>query len=151
MFIAWCAFVMGLFFIIAGITHFVMPDEQIHFATGIKPGFFESLNHSPKAFIIHYWAFVIVGLAGASVVLFVCSALGVAEGTVLKVIKVLGVSGFLVFSLNFSRLLGYSLSKSYIWDDLSEATQKTVLSIGLPNLDPAGLFSFGLILYGVRS
>lgn len=144
MFVAWCAFVMGLFFIVGGITHFLMPREQIHFATGIKPEFFKSLNRSSKAFTIHYWAFVIVGLAGASVVLFTGSVLGITEQIFLKVAKILGVSGFLVFSLNFNRMLGYALNKSSMWDDSSGDTKETILSIGLPNLDPSGLFTSGL-------
>ena len=51
---AWCAIIMGLAYIIAGITHFRMPREQLHMASGIKPAFFESLNRSSGAFKIHY-------------------------------------------------------------------------------------------------
>ena len=65
----WFAIIMGMAYIVAGITHFLMPREQLHMASGIKPVFFESLKSSSTVFRIHYWAIIIGTLAGAAVVL----------------------------------------------------------------------------------
>ena len=55
---AWFALAMGVFSVLTGITHFLMPREQLHMASGIQPGFFESLRISSAAFTIHYWAVI---------------------------------------------------------------------------------------------
>jgi len=49
------AFAAAFMFIAEGITHFLMPPEQIHLAHGITPAFFTSLAANPAAFHIHYW------------------------------------------------------------------------------------------------
>ena len=141
----WFATAMGVFSIIAGITHFLMPREQLHMASGIKPGFFDSLRTSSVAFTIHYWAIIASTLAGAAVVIGIWSALDMQQGTILMILNVGAVSGFVVTSLSFGLMLKRALQTSRIWHSLSQHAKETIRANGLPNLDPFGLFGFGLV------
>jgi hypothetical protein len=136
---------MGVANIVAGITHFCMPREQLHMASGIKSAFFESLGKTSVAFKIHYGAIMIATLAGASVVLGIGTALGMHQGTMLLILRVGAVCGFLVTALSFGLMLKRAMRLSNIWPSLSTHTQETIRADGLPNLDPFGLFSFGLV------
>lgn len=141
----WFALAMGVFSIVAGITHFLMPREQLHMASGIQPSFFESLRISSVAFTIHYWAIIASTLAGAAVVIGIWSALGMQQGTILTILNVGAVCGFIVTSLSFGLMLKRAAHISSIWPDLSEQAKETIRTSGLPNLDPFGLFGFGLV------
>ena len=141
----WFAIAMGVFSIVAGITHFLMPREQLHMASGIQPGFFESLRISSAAFTIHYWAIIISTLAGAAVVIGIGPALNMPQGTILMILSIGAVCGFVVTSLSFGLMFKRAIHISHIWPNLSQHVKETVRTNGLPNLDPFGLFGFGLV------
>ena len=63
------AFVAAVAAAIVGVSHFMMPREQLHLATGVTQAFFESLGKGSGAFRIHYWSFVVASLASTAVVL----------------------------------------------------------------------------------
>lgn len=63
------AFVAAVAAATVGVSHFLMPRAQLHFATGVTPAFFESLAAGSGAFRIHYGAFVVAALASTAVVL----------------------------------------------------------------------------------
>jgi hypothetical protein len=136
---------MGVFSIVGGVTHFLMPREQLHMASGIQPGFFESLRISSIAFTIHYWAIIASTLAGAAVVIGIGPALDMPQGTMLMILGAGAVCGFVVTSLSFGLMLKRAVYISHIWPSLSKQRKETIRTNGLPNLDPFGLFSFGLV------
>jgi hypothetical protein len=141
----WFAIAMGVFSMVAGITHFLIPREQLHMASGIQPGFFESLRISSTAFTIHYWAITASTLAGAAVVIGIGSALDMQQGIILMILNVGAVCGFIVTSLSFGLMLKRAVHISRIWPSLSQHAKETIRTNGLPNLDPFGLFGFGLV------
>lgn len=141
----WFAIAMGAFSIVAGITHFLMPREQLHMASGIQPGFFESLRISSAAFTIHYWAIISSTLAGAAVVIGIGPALNIPQGTILGILNVGAVCGFVVTSLSFGLMFKRAVQISHFWPNLSQHVKETIRANGLPNLDPFGLFGFGLV------
>jgi hypothetical protein len=141
----WFAIAMGVFSIIAGITHFLMPRDQLHMASGIQPRFFESLRISSTAFMIHYWAIIASTLAGAAVVIGIGSALGMEQGIVLRILSTGAVYGFVVTSLSFGLMLKRAVHISHIWPTLTAQAKEIIRTNGLPNLDPFGLFGFGLV------
>jgi len=63
------AFVAAVAAATVGVSHFLMPRAQLHFATGVTPAFFESLAARSGPFRIHYGAFVVAALASTAVVL----------------------------------------------------------------------------------
>jgi hypothetical protein len=142
---AWFTLAMGVFSVVAGITHFLMPREQLHMASGIQPGFFESLRISSAAFTIHYWAIIASTLAGAAVVIGIGSALNMPQGIILTILSVGAVCGFVVTSVSFGLMLKRAIHISHTWPNLSQHTKETIRTNGLPNLDPLGLFGFGLV------
>lgn len=141
----WFAIAMGLSYIVAGVTHFLMPREQLHMASGIQPVFFESLKRSSAVFKIHYWAIIVGSLTGAAVVMGIGPALGVKQGIMLMILRIGAACGFFVTALSFGLMLKRAVRISHTWPSLSEHTQETIRKNGLPNLDPFGLFGFGLV------
>ena len=142
---AWFTLTMGVFSVVAGVTHFLMPRAQLHMASGIQPDFFESLRISSAAFTIHYWAVIASALAGAAVAIGIWSALNMPQGIVLTILSVGAVCGFVVTSLSFGLMLKRAIHISHIWPSLSQYAKEIIRANGLPNLDPLGLFGFGLV------
>jgi hypothetical protein len=142
---AWFAIAMAVASIAGGITHFLMPREQLHMASGLKKEFFESLNRSSGAFRVHYWAMMIASLAGAAVVLGAGAALGIEEGVLLALLRAGAGFGFMVASLSFGLMLKQALRLANAWTALSAEARQAGKAAGLPNLDPWGVFSFVLV------
>lgn len=44
----------GIGYLIVAISHFLMPAEQLHFASGLDAEFFRSLAADPAMFKLHY-------------------------------------------------------------------------------------------------
>ena len=146
---AWCAVIMAVSYVLVGITHFLMPREQIHMAGGIKATFFESLTRTSTAFRLHYWCFMIAALSGAGLMIGLPETLGIQPSLLLIVSQAVAVFGSLVAALNFGFMLDRALRLSRAWSGLSAAAQETLRTEGLQNLDPTGLFSFGLVGLGL--
>jgi hypothetical protein len=141
---AWCAVIIAVAYILVGITHFLMPREQLHMAGGVKATFFESLKRTSTAFRLHYWFFIIAALSGAALVTGLPATLGLQPSLILTMSQVGTVFGFLITALNFGFIQERALRVSRIWSGLSATAQESLQAEGLLNLDPTGLFCFGL-------
>ena len=53
------AFLCGALYLLVGVTHFLLPREQLRGATGVDAAFFESLASSSAVFTVHYWLVVL--------------------------------------------------------------------------------------------
>lgn len=139
------AFVAAVAALIVGVSHFMMPRAQLHFATGVTPAFFESLAAGSGAFRVHYWAFVVLALAFMGVIVG-CRRL-VAEPRPLsyRIAEVWGVLGLAVTAIDFALMQSKALSIAVAFGGLDASARSAVVATGLPRLDPTGLFSFGLV------
>jgi len=130
---------------IIGATHFLMPKAQLQFATGITADFFKSLASESTAFQVHYWVFAISSLLVIAVVLGIKNLLGTRQNLWLHLTEVLALIGLAVIAIDFIMIQNYSLRLAKEWPSLDVATQVIISSIGLPHLDPEGLFGFGFL------
>jgi Domain of unknown function (DUF4386) len=128
-----------------GGTHFLMPKAQIHFATGIKADFFESLASGSAAFQVHYWVFAVFSLFAIGVVLGLRNLLSSKPNVWLHLTEVFALIGFGVTAIDFVMMQSYALRLAGKWPSL-DATARAILSAsGLPHLDSEGFFGFGLV------
>ena len=130
------AILSAIFFWIAGITHFLMPEEQLHFARGITSEFFTSLGQNAIAFHIHYWAFFIASLMAMGVFI-----LGRQEedSSIFKVTRIWGIAGLALIALDFARMHYEAIHIASVFSTYPEAIKTMVLSSGLNRLDPYGI------------
>jgi hypothetical protein len=128
-----------------GGTHFLMPKAQIHFATGIKADFFKSLASESTAFQVHYWIFAVSSLFGIGVVLGLRNLLSSKPSLWRRLTEVFALIGLGVMAIDFVIMQNYAIRLARGWPSLDAIVQATISAIGLPRLDPEGLFGFGLV------
>ena len=138
------AFVAAVAAATVGVSHFLMPRAQLHFATGVTPAFFESLAAGSGAFRIHYGAFVVAALASTGVVLGVRRLVAAPRPLSYGIAEVWGLVGLAVAAIDFALMQSKALSIAQAFGGLDAPAQSAVVAMGLPRLDPTGLFSFGL-------
>jgi len=64
-----CSIVVGVLYILVGITHFLLPRAQLRGASGVDESFFESLSKNSLVFSLHYWLVVILSLLTFAVII----------------------------------------------------------------------------------
>ncbi|NOX90698.1 MAG: hypothetical protein GXO77_16990 [Calditrichaeota bacterium] len=129
-------------YLIVGITHFLMPPEQIHFAQGITADFFLSLSKNAAAFHFHYWAFVIASLLAMGV--FLGAGIGESPSYLFKITRMWALLGFAITVLDFSRMHSNAIRLASEFLAYSGTVKASVLAHGLDRLDPYGI-AFSLI------
>jgi hypothetical protein len=140
-----CAFVVGLAFCVIGLTHFLMPRENLLMASGVDRAFFESLASNPIPFAIHYWAFIWASLFGIGVVLGLHKVFRLENSALLTLASAWGIVGLSISAINFGFLQSQALATAVRFADLDPAAQTAILSVGFKNLDPYSLMGFGLV------
>ena len=139
------AILAALSYWIIGATHFLMPKAQLHFAEGIKAEFFKSLASGSMAFRVHYSVFAISSFLVMAVVLGIKNILSAKPRLWLRLTEVIALIGLAITAINFVLMQNYALRMAKGWPRLDVSAQTVISTIGLPHLDPEGLFGFGLL------
>jgi hypothetical protein len=139
-----CAFSAAAGYLIAGVTHFLMPAEQIHFAKGISAQFFASFSSGSVWFVIHYWAFVYASVSVLGVVLGLSSKLRL-DSLMQRLATVLASAGLIITAVDFAMMQAYALRMADKFSALGPDAQAAIIASGLPHLDLTGLFGFGFV------
>ncbi len=127
-----------------GVSHFAMPRAQLHFGTGVTNAFFESLAGESAAFRIHYWSFVVAAVALTGVVIGGRQLVATQRSLLYRVAEMWALVGLSVTAIEFALMQSKALNLAAGFDHLAMAERSAVVAIGLPHLDPTGLFGFGL-------
>ncbi|MCP2619756.1 hypothetical protein NLC35_00705 [Candidatus Aminicenantes bacterium AC-334-K16] len=136
------ALTAALAYLLVGISHFLMPPEQLHFAHGVTAEFFVSLSHEFLAFHFHYWAFILALLFTGGVF-----SLIQAEETwprFYTIARLWAYLGLAVLTFDFARMHFQAIHWAAGFSSLSSPAKEVLLASGLDRLDPYGI-SFNLI------
>ena len=139
------AFVAAVAAATVGVSHFMMPREQLHLATGVTQAFFESLAAGSGAFRIHYWSFVVASLAYTAVVVGCRQLVAPPRSLSYRIAEVWGLVGLTAAAIDFALMESKALSIAAAFGGLDIPARSAVVAMGLPRLDPTGLFSFGML------
>jgi hypothetical protein len=139
-----CAFSAAAGYLITGVTHILMPAEQIHFAKGISAQFFSSFSSGSLWFVIHYWAFVYASVSVLGVVLGLSSKLKL-DSMMQRLATVLASAGLIITAVDFAMMQAYALRMADKFSVLGPDAQAAIIASGLPHLDLTGLFGFGFV------
>jgi hypothetical protein len=131
-------------YLVAGLSHFGMPVEQLHFAKGISELFFASLQKSSFWFRIHYWSFVVAALCSVGIV-FLLSQRSQLSSPVVQLVTILAMAGFLITAIDFARMQATALRLADVFDQFPPEVRQSIVASGLSRLDPTGLFGLGLV------
>lgn len=138
------AFLAAIAAAIVGISHFLMPRAQLHFATGVTEAFFESLAEGSGAFRMHYWSFVVATVAFTVIVMGGRQLVATPRSLFYRVAEVWALVGLSVTAIDFALMQSKALNMAASFGHLDVPARSAVVAIGLPHLDPTGLFGFGL-------
>ena len=139
-----CAFAVGGFYLLIGITHFLLPRSQLRGAEGVNAAFFFSLAERSCAFKLHYW---VVVLAGLTTIPLLAALLALLRGSIGGISLWFGAmgglgAGLLVVDFAYVGVQGPRLAKAFA--RASEGTREAILALGLPHVDPCFL-GWGLL------
>jgi hypothetical protein len=138
------AFACGALYVLAGVTHFLLPRDQLRGAEGVDAAFFDSLAASSAIFEAHYWIMVLgclftLGVIPAFYVLlrdhqsgFTCWA------------ALLGVVGAALTASDFALAAVESPRIAERFAASPPAAQSALLLQGVPHIDPC-FFGGGLL------
>lgn len=135
--IGFAALVCAAFYIIVGMTHFLMPSTQLHFSSGVTSEFFISLSKNATAFHFHYWAFVIASIINIGVIYSITKQLEFTS--IYRVATLLAIIALSVTAYDFARMhyQAIQLTEKFV---TSDAFIKNVILIqGLDRLDAYGI------------
>ncbi len=135
--IGFAALLCAAFYIIVGMTHFLMPSAQLHFSSGVTSEFFISLTKNATAFHVHYWAFVIASILNIGVIYGVTNHLKFSA--FYQFTAILAIIGLSVTAYDFARMhyQAIHLAEKFV---TSDAFIKDIILIqGLDRLDAYGI------------
>ena len=127
----------ALMFIAAGVTHFLMPPEQIHFAHGITERFFTSLAANPLAFHIHYWTFAAGALLGIGV--FINLPETEKNMPFFRFSRTLAIIGLVLMAVDFLRMHNEAMHLASAFQGFSKTTKQVIIAKGIDHIDPYGI------------
>jgi hypothetical protein len=128
----------------AGISHFLMPPDQIHFAKGLSAEFFTSLRVTSFWFRVHYWSFVTASLCGMAIVQVLSHQLNLTSYAA-QLMTLLATVGFVVTAIDFAMMQAKAIQLARAFHTFLPEVQQSTIAAGLPRLDQTGLFGFGFV------
>lgn len=141
-----CSLAVGLLYLVIGATHLMLPKQQLHFVAGVSPRFFESLaTESTAVFTVHYWAFIAMGLLAVGVVLELQKRMDTQDESFVKWASYLAVLGFTVTAVNFVQMYPQAMTFADRYMSSDAAGKSALVNVGLTNLDPDLVLSFGAV------
>ena len=133
----------ALSYLTVGISHFLMPPEQLHFAHGITARFFLSLSKDATFFHIHYWSFVIGSLLAMGV--FICVRVAESDSLLYRITRMWAIIGLALTAIDFSRMHATALRLAGGFSSYSDAVKDVITAYGIDRLDAYYGISFNLI------
>lgn len=132
----------AIFYIVVGITHYLMPQEQLHFSHGARAEFFVSIAKGAMAFHIHYWAFIVASLLAIGVV---CGLRTDERRSLwLKFVRTLAIIGLALTAIDFARMHAQAIRFAGDYINASPVMQDVIIGRGIDRLDAYGL-SFSML------
>lgn len=131
-------------YLVAGMSHFLMPSDQLHFAKGLSARFFASLMTTSFWFRVHYWSFVTASLCGMAFVFILSHHLNLTS-LAARLVTYLAMAGFVITAIDFAMMQAKALQLARVFHTSLPEVQQFTIARGLPRLDQTGLFGFGFV------
>jgi len=123
--------------IVVGITHFLMPAAQLHFASGITSDFFLSLSENAIAFHFHYWCFVISSILTIGVIYIITDQLNLSIFH--RYTSILAIISLAVTAYDFARMHHQAMLLANKFIGADTTIKDLILIQGLDRIDAYGI------------
>jgi len=139
-----CAIVVGLSYVLIGITYFLLPSAQ-RAGGGGPASFYPSYAESPLFARLLNWEFALGSLFAICAVLAVSEAIRSAGEGLARWTANLAIIGFAVNAIDAFRALALqpAFAAAYVAGDAS--TKASIAATGVTSLDPDGWLVFGAV------
>lgn len=127
----------GILNIVVGVTHFLMPAEQLHFAHGATSDFFLSLAENATAFHVHYWCFVIASILTIGVIYIITDQLNLSSFH--RYTSILAIISLSVTSYDFARMHHQAMQLTQKFISADTPIKELILIQGLDRIDAYGI------------
>ncbi|MGD2146666.1 MAG: DUF4386 family protein [Anaerolineae bacterium] len=141
---ATAAFLVGALQVLAGVTHFLLPSDQLRGATGVDAAFFISLAASSTVFVVHYWLIVLGCLFNLGVTVALFTLMRGHRSGFFRWATLLGVVGLALAAADYALVGVESPRIAARFATAPTAAQAALLLQGVPHVDPC-FFGWGLM------
>ncbi len=138
-----CALLVGISYIVIGITFFLMPAEQRPGGTASE--FLTSVESGATATLIMYWAFAVGALLALAVIPAVSDLVRSANEGWVRWTSNLAFLGFAVTAISFLLIQDHTPSLAAGFTQVDESAQSAIMYMGTRGLDPDGWMGFGMV------
>jgi hypothetical protein len=137
----WAAHAVGILYILVGVTHFLLPRDQLRGAGGVTAAFFESLSHSSVVFSSHYWIVALLSLLTIAVYWgFVALLREYLSGPVCWAAAI-GTIGAALSTVDFAYVGVEAPRLARAFSSASPVAKSALVVSGIPHIDPCFLAS----------
>ena len=136
------AVIIGILYILMGITFLLLPDEQ---QLVTNPDFLSSLAERSALSIVQWLAFALIAVLALASVPAISQWIGTKDGGLLHWVTYLAMLGFAVEAIIQFRAIGLmpKIASDFVSGDAT--TQKAILATYYWGLDPLQIFRFGFV------
>jgi len=142
-----CAFLVAALQVLAGVTHFLLPSDQLRGATGVDAAFFLSLAESSAVFTVHYWIVALGCLFNLGVTVALFTLLRGHRSGFFCWAALLGGVGLALGAADYALVGVESPRIAQRFAAAPTAAQAALLLQGVPHVDPC-FFGWGLMGLG---
>ena len=152
-----CSFSVGILYVLVGVTHLLLPRDQLRGAGGVDSHFFESLANNSTVFSLHYWIVVVLSVLSVAVILSLFELLRDHRSVIVTWAVVIGLFGTGLSLLDFAYVGVTAPRLARLFVSAPQEIRSALLISGLRTIDPCflswglmGIFAFTINAYLYR-
>jgi len=131
--------IVGILYILVGVTHFLLPLDQLRGGNGINEAFFLSLAEHSLIFSIHYWIVVVLSLFSISVILVFYKIISSTHTSIALWVTVIGIIGTALSIVDYASVGVKAPRIAQQFSSFTASEKSILLVMGLPHIDPCFL------------
>ena len=131
--------IVGILYLLVGVTHFLLPLDQLRGGHGINEAFFLSLADHSLIFSVHYWIVVLLSLFSIAVILTFYKIISSTNRGIALWVTVIGIIGTALSIVDYASVGVKAPRIAQQFSSFTASEKSIVLVMGLPHIDPCFL------------
>jgi len=133
------SFTVGILYFLVGVTHFLLPLDQLRGGRGINEAFFLSLADHSLIFSVHYWLVVLLSLFSIPVILAFFKIISSTQKSIILWVTIIGIIGTALSIVDFASVGVRAPRIAEQFSSYTTSEKSAALITGLPHVDPCFL------------
>ncbi len=138
-----CAILVGISYIVIGITYFLLPPAQQPGASASE--FYASVADGSTVLVIQYWAFALGAVLAIAAVMAVSDLVRTANEGLVRWISTLAIIGFAVVAVQYLLIQDHTPQLAAGYVQVDNSAQASLEVMGTRGLDPDAWVGFGMV------